>query len=81
MYWQGAKVLGIYPASLLIDGSGLNITILSRHDGVDVGLVACPLAFPKVQSLLAYLQEELDDLAEASGVEGRVSLPRADVPG
>ncbi|MBA56968.1 MAG: wax ester/triacylglycerol synthase family O-acyltransferase [Pseudomonadales bacterium] len=78
MYWQGAKVKGIYPASLLIDGSGLNITLLSRHDGVDVGLVACPRAFPKVQSLLAYLQQELDALTEAAGIQGRAGLRRAD---
>lgn len=68
LYWQGAKVRGIYPASLLIDGSGLNITLLSRHDCVDVGIVACPKAVPKVQSLLGCLQAELDALAEAVGV-------------
>lgn len=41
MYWQGCLLEGLYPASLLLDGFALNITLVSRHDAVDFGVLAC----------------------------------------
>ena len=65
MYWQGAKLTGLYPLSLLTDGAALNITLVSRHDFVDFGLVACRKTVPHMQRLLEYLEDELREL-EAS---------------
>lgn len=65
MYWQGAKLCGLYPASLNMDGSALNITLVSRHDFVDFGLIACRKTVPSMQRLLDYLEDELKNL-EAS---------------
>jgi diacylglycerol O-acyltransferase len=62
MYWQGARLAGIYPASLLIDQGNLNITLVSRHDYVDFGLIACRKAVPHMQKLLGYLEEALVEL-------------------
>ncbi len=62
MYWQGAKLSGMYPVSLVLDGSALNITIVSRHDFVDFGLIACRKTVPSVQRLLAYLEDGLAEL-------------------
>ncbi len=62
MYWQGAKLSGLYPVSLLIDGSALNITLISRHDFVDVGLIACRKSVPHVQRLLQYIEDGLCEL-------------------
>ncbi|HKY89792.1 MAG TPA: wax ester/triacylglycerol synthase family O-acyltransferase, partial [Nevskiaceae bacterium] len=41
MYWQGCQLSGLYPVSLIIDGVALNITLVSRQDYVDFGLIAC----------------------------------------
>jgi diacylglycerol O-acyltransferase len=71
MYWQGAKLAGLYPISLNIDGGALNITLVSRHDFVDFGLIACRKAVPSVQRLLEYLEEELVALEAATGASGR----------
>ena len=60
---------GLYPASLLIDGSTLNITVISRHDTVDFGIVACRKSVPSVQRLLDYLEDALVDLE--AGVKRR----------
>lgn len=65
LYWQGARLTGLYPASLVTDGGTLNITIVSRHDFVDFGLVACRKSVPQVQRLLDYLEDALKELENA----------------
>lgn len=66
MYWQGARLTGLYPASLLLDYLALNITVVSRHDFVDFGLIACRKTVPQVQRLLDYLEDELAALEAAA---------------
>jgi diacylglycerol O-acyltransferase len=65
MYWQGAKLGGLYPISLVIDNGALNITLVSRQDFVDFGLIACRKSVPHMQRLLDYLEDGLAEL-EAS---------------
>lgn len=65
MYWQGAKLSGLYPVSLVVDTVALNITIISRHDFVDFGLIACSKTVPSMQRLLIHLEEALVELEEA----------------
>lgn len=86
MYWQGAKLSGLYPASLLVDGNSLNITVISRHDFVDFGLIACRKSVPHMQRLLENLELALVDLeaavpkptvAKAAGPKPVVSKPTA----
>jgi len=67
MYWQGAKLAGIYPISLNIDNGALNITVVSRHDYVDFGLIACRKSVPRVQRLLDYLEQALVELESTIG--------------
>ncbi len=62
MYWQGARLTGLYPISLNIDSGALNITVVSRHDFVDFGLIACRKSVPKMQRLLDYLEGALAEL-------------------
>ncbi len=62
MYWQGARLTGLYPISLNIDNGALNITVVSRHDSVDFGLIACRKSVPKMQRLLDYLEQALAEL-------------------
>lgn len=62
MYWQGAKLTGLYPVSLPTDGGALNITIISRHDFVDFGIIACSKTVPRMQRLLDYLEDGLVEL-------------------
>lgn len=62
MYWQGARLAGLYPISLVTDGGALNVTIVSRHDFVDFGLVACRKSVPHMQRLLDHLEDALKEL-------------------
>jgi diacylglycerol O-acyltransferase len=59
LYWHGAKLDALYPASVLIDGQALNITLTSYLNKLEVGITACRHALPRIQSLLALLEEEI----------------------
>ncbi|MDR3417287.1 MAG: wax ester/triacylglycerol synthase family O-acyltransferase [Nevskia sp.] len=62
MYWQGARLTGLYPVSLVTDSGALNITVVSRHDFVDFGLIACRKSVPHMQRLLEDLESALKEL-------------------
>ncbi|OYW71175.1 MAG: wax ester/triacylglycerol synthase family O-acyltransferase [Pseudomonadales bacterium 32-42-5] len=66
LYWNGARLDALYPASIILDGQALNITMTSYLDKLEVGLTACRNALPKMQNLLTHLEEEIQRF-EASG--------------
>ncbi|MDN5557294.1 MAG: wax ester/triacylglycerol synthase family O-acyltransferase, partial [Acinetobacter sp.] len=41
LYWNGARLDALYPASIILDGQALNITMTSYLDKLEVGLTAC----------------------------------------
>lgn len=59
LYWNGARLDAIYPASIVLDGQALNITMTSYMDKLEVGLTACRNALPKMQNLLHHLEIEI----------------------
>lgn len=67
LYWNGAELEGIYPASLLQDGYALNITQTSYRDQMAFGITADRTALPSVQRLIDHLADELDALEAAAG--------------
>jgi len=76
MYWQGCRLEGIYPASLVLDGFALNITAISRHDFVDFGLIACRRTLPGMQRLLDDIENGLAELEAALGGDERPAVSR-----
>lgn len=67
LYWQGCKLEGIYPASLVLDDFALNITLISRHDFIDFGIIACRKNLPRVQKLLGYIEDAITELEARLG--------------
>ena len=61
-YFAGARVLGYYPISALVDGQGLNVTVMSLDGGLHFGLLADRELVPDVAVLCGMLREELDVL-------------------
>ncbi|SPL70392.1 WS/DGAT/MGAT family O-acyltransferase [Acinetobacter stercoris] len=59
LYWNGAQLDALYPASIVLDGQALNITMTSYQDKLEVGLIACRHALPKMQNLLTHLEDEI----------------------
>ena len=70
LYWNGARLDALYPASIILDGQALNITMTSYLDELEVGLTACRNALPKMQNLLTHLEEEIQRFEAIVGIEG-----------
>jgi hypothetical protein len=65
LYYAGAEQLGTYPLSMIADGMGMNISLISYRDSLDFGIVVCPDLVPDVWSLIDYLREDLAELVKA----------------
>lgn len=68
MYWNGARLDGIYPASIVTEGVALNITLVTYDKNVDFGITACRRSMPQVQRLIDYMEESLVELEQAAGL-------------
>jgi diacylglycerol O-acyltransferase len=62
LYWEGAKLDGIYPISVPLDGQALNITVMSYADSMEIGITGDRRAVPHLQHLLGYLEDALVEL-------------------
>jgi diacylglycerol O-acyltransferase / wax synthase len=63
LYMAGAKLIANYPVSVITDGMGLNITVMSYNGQMDFGIVADRDQMPDVGRLMERLREELDELS------------------
>jgi WS/DGAT/MGAT family acyltransferase len=62
IYCGGARLEALYPLSIISDGAGINVTIMSYRDAIDIGITADREQTPDVQSMIDALQAELDAL-------------------
>ncbi len=63
LYCAGARLEAQYPVSVITDGMGLNITVMSYCGHLDFGLVADRDQMPDVADLMGWLGDELAALA------------------
>lgn len=68
LYTAGAELLHYYPVSTIVHGQGLNVTVQSYRDTLDVGLVACRDLVPDLWDMVDAIVEELAVLGKAVGV-------------
>jgi diacylglycerol O-acyltransferase len=66
LYMAGAKLVANYPVSVITDGMGLNITVMSYNGRMDYGIVADRDQMPDVDRLMDWLRDELDALKPAA---------------
>ena len=59
LYCAGARLLANYPVSVITDGMGLNITVMSYDGHMDFGIVADRDQMPDVGRLIEWAREEL----------------------
>jgi diacylglycerol O-acyltransferase / wax synthase len=62
LYMAGARLEQQYPISVITDGMGLNITVMSYLGQMDFGIVADREQMPDVWSLTEWLRESLEEL-------------------
>ncbi len=59
LYMAGAQLVANYPVSVITDGMGLNITVMSYCGHLDFGIVADRDQIPDVWKLIEWLEESL----------------------
>ncbi|WP_254052219.1 wax ester/triacylglycerol synthase family O-acyltransferase [Aeromicrobium sp. A1-2] len=67
MYFNGSRLDGMYPVSIVTDGLALNITLTSRDKYLDFGLIGCRRSVPHLQRLLTHLEDALAELEKSWG--------------
>jgi diacylglycerol O-acyltransferase / wax synthase len=65
LYCAGARIVANYPVSVITDGLGLNITVMSYDGWLDFGIVADREQMRDVWTLIDWLREALDELRPA----------------
>ena len=69
LYWNGAKLDGMYPVSIPLDKIALNITLVSYVDQLEFGFTACRRTLPSMQRLLDYVEMGIEELEIAAGTK------------
>ncbi|HEY0641443.1 MAG TPA: wax ester/triacylglycerol synthase family O-acyltransferase [Pseudonocardiaceae bacterium] len=62
LYWNGARLEGMYPVSIPYEGQALNITVTSYAGSLEFGLTGCRRSVPSLQRMLTHLDTALDEL-------------------
>ncbi len=68
LYMGTAKMQAYYPVSTIAEGLGVNITVHSYEDQLDIGIVADRKLMPDTDRLLELMVEEVEVLADAAGL-------------
>ncbi len=65
LYCAGAQMLSHYPVSVITDGVGLNITVMSYRDKIDFGIVVDRDMVDDAWSFAEAMRDSLEELKEA----------------
>ena len=66
LYVAGGRIVALYPLGPLLDGLGLNITVLSYLDSVGFGFIADRDAMSDLGDLAGYVPDALAELVAAA---------------
>src|SRR5947209_3851412 len=64
LYLHGARLSGLYPLSIPVNGQAMNVTATSYIDDMGIGLTADRRSVPSVQRMLTGLETSLDELEQ-----------------
>ena len=66
LYFAGAKLVSLFPLGPVMEGAGLNITVISYLDDIDIGLMVCRESVPDVWDMAADIAESLAELKKVA---------------
>lgn len=66
IYMAGAEMVRAYPMGPVLEGSGLNITVMSYVDHIDFGFMVCDDLLPDVWVLAAQIPSAFEEIKEAA---------------
>ncbi len=83
LYYAGAELVAAYPLGPVMEGCGLNITVFSYRESVDIGFMVCPELVTDVWGMADAVDEALAELlaAAAAEEEWKATAPAAAVAG
>ena len=79
LYFRGAELVAIYPASIVTHGQALNITCESYAGAMNFGFTGCHASLPSMQRLAVYAEDALAEL-EAAMVTKPKTPPKSRKP-
>jgi WS/DGAT/MGAT family acyltransferase len=62
LYCAGARMTAVYPLGPLMEGAGMNISVVSYADSVDFGVIACERSVPHAWDIALGFGAAVDDL-------------------
>jgi len=75
LYCAGAEMVAYYPVSTIVDGVGLNITVLSYRDHMDVGIIGDRDQLEDAWTMLEGLRTALEEFHGLLGSEAAAAAP------
>jgi diacylglycerol O-acyltransferase / wax synthase len=78
LYQAGAQMEAHYPISVITDGMGLNITVMSYRGALNFGIVADREQVPDVWSLIGWLGDALEELRPPGARSPEPTAPQPD---
>jgi WS/DGAT/MGAT family acyltransferase len=75
LYAAGARLAAAYPLGPLMEGAGMNITVLSYFGSVDFGVIACERSVPHVADIALGFGAAVADLVKIALREDGESQP------
>jgi diacylglycerol O-acyltransferase len=66
LYCSGARVVATYPMGPILEGAGLNITVLSNMGNVDFGAIACREMVPDLDTMATGFADAVASLKKAA---------------
>ena len=69
LYLGGAELVAGFPLGPVMDGAGVNITVMSYRGVLNWGFMACRETVSKVDALAGYVHDALEELLQAAGLE------------
>jgi diacylglycerol O-acyltransferase len=69
LYVAGAEVKAVYPFGPLIEGAGINITVISNQGNMDFGIIACPELAPDLGDVSQAWETAVGELLKRAEAE------------
>jgi WS/DGAT/MGAT family acyltransferase len=80
LFMAGARMVTNFPASIVVHGIALNVTVQTYDHSLDIGLMACARALPEVAELADDLQAEWREFLELAEAAAKAAAQQTTAP-